>query len=79
MFQSPDGDFVYSDKNLRIGKKKKTVSFNPLTGISSILTPEKLDAQSWVDICFNPLTGISSILTREQSILPLLRDLVSIP
>ena len=37
-FQSPDGDFVYSDtlEIPRMGENRR--SFNPLTGISSILT-----------------------------------------
>ena len=38
-FQSPDGDFVYFDSSL--GKSSSVDSwagFNPLTGISSILT-----------------------------------------
>ena len=37
--------------------------FNPLTGISSILTSPFLSISDLKGKCFNPLTGISSILT----------------
>ena len=37
-FQSPDGDFVYSDRQLLVESGVPLFSFNPLTGISSILT-----------------------------------------
>ena len=37
-FQSPDGDFVYSDQLSRPSRPHHGVCFNPLTGISSILT-----------------------------------------
>ena len=37
-FQSPDGDFVYSDAGDSWGLYAAMSSFNPLTGISSILT-----------------------------------------
>ena len=37
-FQSPDGDFVYSDKCFLRTGLRHLVRFNPLTGISSILT-----------------------------------------
>ena len=39
------------------------VGFNPLTGISSILTRPPAAICRGHDVCFNPLTGISSILT----------------
>ena len=38
LFQSPDGDFVYSDLIWFLSFKGTTFGFNPLTGISSILT-----------------------------------------
>ena len=38
MFQSPDGDFVYSDQITLLPTQDESISFNPLTGISSILT-----------------------------------------
>ena len=38
LFQSPDGDFVYSDKMATKTKLRTVSGFNPLTGISSILT-----------------------------------------
>ena len=38
LFQSPDGDFVYSDVCCVDGEKMWVIGFNPLTGISSILT-----------------------------------------
>ena len=63
-FQSPDGDFVYSDLLAVVGVTLfLAISFNPLTGISSILT--LLSEPMWVgwSASFNPLTGISSILT----------------
>ena len=37
-FQSPDGDFVYSDEEYDQRYGPLELSFNPLTGISSILT-----------------------------------------
>ena len=37
-FQSPDGDFVYSDEAWLEWISLDESSFNPLTGISSILT-----------------------------------------
>ena len=37
-FQSPDGDFVYSDEVNDWGLNLDPAGFNPLTGISSILT-----------------------------------------
>ena len=37
-FQSPDGDFVYSDPGMFERLGNAVVGFNPLTGISSILT-----------------------------------------
>ena len=48
MFQSPDGDFVYSDVLDWAPSECASISFNPLTGISSILTkfeqrPSNLD------------------------------------
>ena len=39
------------------------LSFNPLTGISSILTYEGDGRHVSALVRFNPLTGISSILT----------------
>ena len=39
-FQSPDGDFVYSDLGILTSNYSESMSFNPLTGISSILTKE---------------------------------------
>ena len=45
-FQSPDGDFVYSDFVLRDTKHIPFIGFNPLTGISSILTQE-LAEEEW--------------------------------
>ena len=42
---------------------KSSIGFNPLTGISSILTPVDESELEWTLACFNPLTGISSILT----------------
>ena len=63
-FQSPDGDFVYSDVDtLTAGSGTGEVSFNPLTGISSILTVALARRQAVGNMSFNPLTGISSILT----------------
>ena len=62
-FQSPDGDFVYSDRTYIILLIGVMVSFNPLTGISSILTLPTLRRRRWGLKSFNPLTGISSILT----------------
>ena len=38
VFQSPDGDFVYSDGGLTVSRVEAEFGFNPLTGISSILT-----------------------------------------
>ena len=38
LFQSPDGDFVYSDMSTSRSQAGSGTSFNPLTGISSILT-----------------------------------------
>ena len=38
LFQSPDGDFVYSDAAHELTHVAQFVCFNPLTGISSILT-----------------------------------------
>ena len=64
MFQSPDGDFVYSDPGLEGGPKMKANSFNPLTGISSILTICLIFWGKPHIVRFNPLTGISSILTQ---------------
>ena len=66
-FQSPDGDFVYSDGNYGYPSGQSLVSFNPLTGISSILTGHRLQARLGECDCFNPLTGISSILTSGLS------------
>ena len=63
-FQSPDGDFVYSDQIAEysvVGVRSK--SFNPLTGISSILTDALGGVSMKATTRFNPLTGISSILT----------------
>ena len=37
-FQSPDGDFVYSDVREKPYGAGNIICFNPLTGISSILT-----------------------------------------
>ena len=37
-FQSPDGDFVYSDLASIVPLEAAAIRFNPLTGISSILT-----------------------------------------
>ena len=39
-FQSPDGDFVYSDGEVPTAAESNPFSFNPLTGISSILTKQ---------------------------------------
>ena len=66
-FQSPDGDFVYSDTGIIWTQDLQLEGFNPLTGISSILTgyPRR---RKEVDVSsFNPLTGISSILTIYHS------------
>ena len=43
-FQSPDGDFVYSDELCQFVQTWSGKRFNPLTGISSILTgfPKRL-------------------------------------
>ena len=41
--------------------------FNPLTGISSILTMFDKTPEELLEFCFNPLTGISSILTTDNS------------
>ena len=38
VFQSPDGDFVYSDEGRIRRGQVQVMGFNPLTGISSILT-----------------------------------------
>ena len=38
VFQSPDGDFVYSDRPSDHRAGQRPICFNPLTGISSILT-----------------------------------------
>ena len=73
-FQSPDGDFVYSDLVTRYPVPTgDSVSFNPLTGISSILTNTLTPYRQGSTGRFNPLTGISSILTNcreamEQSV-----------
>ena len=64
-FQSPDGDFVYSDECLTIYREVEITGFNPLTGISSILTLAIEAYGHWYWTSFNPLTGISSILTGE--------------
>ncbi len=45
-------------------------SFNPLTGISSILTLAEEALETGAPGGFNPLTGISSILTRKQPLGP---------
>ena len=67
LFQSPDGDFVYSDDAAaRSSPTRSWFSFNPLTGISSILTGGRPRGRAARGIGFNPLTGISSILTRGQ-------------
>ncbi len=63
LFQSPDGDFVYSDEGQCSCPLEGGMSFNPLTGISSILTVAFRSDDQLLEACFNPLTGISSILT----------------
>ena len=63
VFQSPDGDFVYSDPGLGNLRRSPGASFNPLTGISSILTCGGPRSEGASGESFNPLTGISSILT----------------
>ena len=40
-FQSPDGDFVYSDLVTALVTVLVMMCFNPLTGISSILTSRR--------------------------------------
>ena len=45
------------------GPQSVSVSFNPLTGISSILTGRHQRREGTKMDRFNPLTGISSILT----------------
>ena len=78
-FQSPDGDFVYSDLTSTTMMEPVSTCFNPLTGISSILTNGDLGSRRRVHLCFNPLTGISSILT-DGSPRGVLQELsVSIP
>ena len=74
MFQSPDGDFVYSDLVVGYLKSFTSPSFNPLTGISSILTGDFTISLDGSGTSFNPLTGISSILTRGQAYPVLLPD-----
>ena len=65
-FQSPDGDFVYSDFLCRDPQGwEPPMCFNPLTGISSILTRPSLLSMAPANARFNPLTGISSILTGD--------------
>ena len=63
VFQSPDGDFVYSDGEIGDMANALLVGFNPLTGISSILTQTVSHDSLLAMASFNPLTGISSILT----------------
>ena len=63
LFQSPDGDFVYSDVGLGWFAAGGSICFNPLTGISSILTYKHPAQRLVTPTSFNPLTGISSILT----------------
>ena len=70
VFQSPDGDFVYSDLAAASAYPSPGTGFNPLTGISSILTRGEGDCINVPNTCFNPLTGISSILTCSTAIAP---------
>ena len=67
-FQSPDGDFVYSDQCLARISFFRVVGFNPLTGISSILTGVIKYDVGGTGEGFNPLTGISSILTSRSGL-----------
>ena len=55
------------------------MSFNPLTGISSILTNLSLVLYDGAGTSFNPLTGISSILTYHRKEVNMTERLVSIP
>ena len=55
------------------------VRFNPLTGISSILTLLFVGGSRLFQKCFNPLTGISSILTDGLQCRRRSDEFVSIP
>ncbi len=78
-FQSPDGDFVYSDRAYRDMKEADAAGFQSPDGdfVYSDVRPKEKPRPGQPS--FNPLTGISSILTRAVESASTSRVTVSIP
>ena len=78
-FQSPDGDFVYSDAGSTLSQTTMRLLFQSPDGDFVYSDPTEVVILVATAVRFNPLTGISSILTRieKQELRDVMR--VSIP